>query len=78
MPLQKSTLLLTKLHRPPVTGDRIERPRLIEILNHGLAGPLSLVTGPAGFGKSTLVSSLGRVAGQEPAASATLGLAVAG
>ena len=57
MPLQASALLLTKLHRPPVTDDRIERPRLIESLNQGLAGPLSLVTGPAGFGKTTLVSS---------------------
>jgi LuxR family maltose regulon positive regulatory protein len=40
-----------------VTGDQIARPRLIEILNRGLSGPLSLVSAAAGFGKTTLVSS---------------------
>ena len=57
MALRASTILLTKLHRPPATDDRIERPRLIDVLDRGLAGPLSLVTGPAGFGKTTAVSS---------------------
>ena len=58
MPAQASALLFTKLHRPPVTGDRVDRPRLIEMLNRGLQqGPLSLVCAAAGFGKTTLVSS---------------------
>jgi LuxR family maltose regulon positive regulatory protein len=51
------TVLSTKLNRPPVTGDRIDRPRLIDMLNRGLSGPLSLVSAAAGFGKTTLVSS---------------------
>ena len=57
MSAQASALLLTKLNRPPVVGDRIDRPRLIEMLNRGLSGPLSLVSAAAGFGKTTLVSS---------------------
>ena len=58
MPVQASSLLFTKLNRPPVTGDRVDRPRLIEQLNRGLQqGPLTLVCAAAGFGKTTLVSS---------------------
>ncbi len=58
MSAQASPLLFTKLNRPPVTGDRVDRPRLIEQLNRGLQqGPLTLVCAAAGFGKTTLVSS---------------------
>jgi LuxR family maltose regulon positive regulatory protein len=57
MPAHTPTLLLAKLNRPPVVSDRIERPRLIEMLDRGLPGPLSLVSAAAGFGKTTLVSS---------------------
>jgi LuxR family maltose regulon positive regulatory protein len=58
MPAQASALLSTKLNRPPVTGDRVDRPRLIEQLNRGLPQcPLTLVCAAAGFGKTTLVSS---------------------
>jgi LuxR family maltose regulon positive regulatory protein len=58
MAAQASALLLTKLNRPPVTGDWVDRPRLIEQLNHSLQqGPLTLVCASAGFGKTTLVSS---------------------
>ena len=57
MSAQASALLFTKLNRPPVAGDRIDRPRLIEMLNRGLPGPLTLVCAAAGFGKTTLVSS---------------------
>jgi LuxR family transcriptional regulator, maltose regulon positive regulatory protein len=58
MPAQASPLLFTKLNRPPVTSDWIDRPRLIEQLNRGLQqGPLTLVCAAAGFGKTTLVSS---------------------
>ena len=51
------SLLLTKLNRPPVPSDRIDRPRLIAALNNGLSGPLTIVSAGAGFGKTTLVSS---------------------
>ena len=54
---QAPALLFTKLNRPPVTADRIARPRLLEMLNRGLPGSLSLVSAAAGFGKTTLVSA---------------------
>jgi LuxR family transcriptional regulator, maltose regulon positive regulatory protein len=58
MPARASALLFTKLNRPPVTGDRVDRPHLIEQLDRGLQqGPLTLVCAAAGFGKTTLVSS---------------------
>jgi LuxR family maltose regulon positive regulatory protein len=48
--------LETKLHRPSLTDDFIARPRLLAALNRGLTCKLTLVSAPAGFGKSTLVS----------------------
>ncbi len=51
------TILNAKLHRPWVTRELIVRPRLLESLDAGLARPLTVVVAPAGFGKSTLVSS---------------------
>ena len=49
-------VLATKLHIPPLRPDRVKRPRLIEQLNLGLNGSLTLVSAPAGFGKTTLLS----------------------
>ena len=53
-----SNLLGTKLHRPSPPSRRVQRTRLVEDLNEGLAAghPLVLVSAPAGFGKTTLVS----------------------
>ncbi len=51
-----STLITTKLHRPLVTGDHVDRPRLLQQLQRGLSQPLTLVCAGAGFGKTTLVS----------------------
>ena len=51
-----TTLITTKLHRPLVTGDHIDRPRLLQKLQRGLTHPLTLVCAGAGFGKTTLVS----------------------
>ena len=53
---QAPALLFTKLNRPPKVRDRIDRPRLIEMLERGLSGSLTLVSAAAGFGKTTLVS----------------------
>ena len=50
------TILRTKLHRPPAPSDYVHRPRLIEYLDQQLERPLTLVSAPAGYGKSTLVS----------------------
>ena len=52
------SLLLTKLYTPPIRGAIVPRPALITRLNEGLAASrkLTLVSAPAGFGKTTLVS----------------------
>ena len=51
-------LLLTKLYVPPPRPKIVLRPRLIERLNEGLSAgrKLTLISAPAGFGKTTLVS----------------------
>jgi LuxR family maltose regulon positive regulatory protein len=49
-------LLSTKLFTPPARKNLVLRPRLIEQLNQGLDGKLTLISAPAGFGKTTLVS----------------------
>jgi LuxR family maltose regulon positive regulatory protein len=48
--------LLTKLYIPPPRPELVPRPRLIERLNAGLHRKLTLVSAPAGFGKTTLLS----------------------
>ena len=52
-------LLQTKLYIPPPrpTSSVVPRPRLIERLNEGLLRKLTFISAPAGFGKTTLVSS---------------------
>ncbi len=50
-------LLQTKLHLPRPRPLLVPRPRLIERLNQGLGGKLTLIAAAAGFGKTTLVSS---------------------
>ena len=51
-----TNLLTTKLHIPPVRAESVPRPRLIERLNAGLDHTLTLISAPAGFGKTTLLS----------------------
>ncbi len=48
--------LVTKLYVPPPRPKVVSRPRLIKLLNDGLHRRLTLVSAPAGFGKTTLVS----------------------
>src|SRR5215213_4764488 len=52
-----SSLLRTKLYVPPVLPTFVPRPRITERLSIGMAGRLTLITAPAGFGKTTAVSS---------------------
>ena len=49
-------LISTKLHRPPVDRDHVHRPRLLEELDLHRLRPLTLVSAPAGYGKSVLIS----------------------
>jgi LuxR family transcriptional regulator, maltose regulon positive regulatory protein len=50
------SLLATKLFIPALRPNRVPRPRLTERMEAGVAGALTLVSAPAGFGKSTLLS----------------------
>ncbi|HEX6554119.1 MAG TPA: hypothetical protein VF026_15245, partial [Ktedonobacteraceae bacterium] len=52
-----SSLLRTKLHRPRPGSDVIPRARLLERLNAGLSGSVTLLSAPAGFGKTTLLTT---------------------
>src|SRR5262245_10111104 len=49
-------ILTTKLYIPRMRPKAVLRPRLIARLNAGLNGILTLISAPAGFGKTTLVS----------------------
>jgi LuxR family maltose regulon positive regulatory protein len=49
-------LLATKLHVPRPRPRLVPRIRLVERLQQGLARPLTLVSAPAGFGKTTLLA----------------------
>ncbi|MCB0155587.1 MAG: AAA family ATPase, partial [Anaerolineae bacterium] len=60
----EALLLQTKLYIPPPRSGLIARPRLIEQLTEGLSlgRKLTLISAPAGFGKTTLISSwLGQI-----------------
>jgi len=53
--MPSSTLIHTKLYRPPTTRDVVGRAELYERLEEGRHLPLTLVSAPAGYGKTTLV-----------------------
>ncbi len=48
--------LATKLHRPLPRAHLVRRPHLAARLTQGMMGPLTLVSAPAGFGKTTLLA----------------------
>ncbi len=50
-------ILATKLYIPRLRPHVVIRPRLIERLNEGLHRKLTLISAPAGFGKTTLASA---------------------
>ena len=50
-------LLQTKLFMPPLRHTLVTRPRVTAKLNAGLRGKFTLVSAPAGFGKSTALST---------------------
>jgi LuxR family transcriptional regulator, maltose regulon positive regulatory protein len=54
---QVTPILATKLYIPPLRPHVVFRPRLLERLNEGLHRKLTLISAPAGFGKTTLVSA---------------------
>ena len=52
------SILATKLYVPQPRPKIVLRPRLIDLLNQGLSSgrKLTIISAPAGFGKTTLVS----------------------
>ncbi len=54
---QGTPLILTKLQPPKLASDFVDRPHLLEKLNSGLDKKLTLVSAPAGYGKTTLIAS---------------------
>jgi len=50
-------IIRTKLRLPLTRQELVPRPRLLAQIALGLRGPLTLITAPAGFGKTTLVAS---------------------
>ncbi len=49
-------MLLTKLHTPSAGNDLVHRSGLFNRLNEGLNRKLILISAPAGFGKTTIIS----------------------
>jgi len=56
----ENQLLATKFFMPKASHPLISRPRLNGWLDEGLKYPLTLICAPAGFGKTTLLSSWGQ------------------
>jgi hypothetical protein len=59
-------ILATKLYIPTLRNSLVRRPRLVERLNDGLAAGrrLTLLSAPAGFGKTTLLGEWTAVCGR--------------
>ncbi len=57
-------LLATKLYIPPARAELVRRKRLFERLDSGLNCKLTLISAPAGYGKTTLLSTWMQGCGQ--------------
>jgi LuxR family maltose regulon positive regulatory protein len=55
--MEAGMLIQTKLLIPRVVTELVERPHLIDRLNHGLKRDVTLISAPAGYGKSTLAAA---------------------
>lgn len=51
-------ILRTKLRPPSIRQNLVNRPHLQAQIQQGLSAPLTLITAPPGFGKTTLVASV--------------------
>jgi LuxR family maltose regulon positive regulatory protein len=59
-------MIATKLYVPKLRRGLVSRPRLSERLRRGAESRLTLVSAPAGFGKTTLLAEwLGETAGED-------------
>ncbi|MDY7035475.1 MAG: helix-turn-helix transcriptional regulator, partial [Thermodesulfobacteriota bacterium] len=53
---ERVPVLKTRLYIPPICPHLVSRPRLTKKLNEGIGLKLTLISAPAGFGKTTLLS----------------------
>ncbi|MFC4150498.1 LuxR C-terminal-related transcriptional regulator [Micromonospora mangrovi] len=60
-------LLTSRLSPPAPPEPLLLRPRLLDRLDQGVAGPVTLVRGPAGWGKTTLLATWARHTATTPA-----------
>ncbi|MDG4799359.1 LuxR C-terminal-related transcriptional regulator [Micromonospora sp. WMMD980] len=60
VPAAGPPLLGSRLAPPPPPGPTVLRPRLLDRLERGTAGPVTLLLAPAGWGKTTLLSGWAR------------------
>ncbi|WFE41683.1 LuxR C-terminal-related transcriptional regulator [Micromonospora sp. WMMD998] len=60
-------LLASRLTPPPPPEPAVLRPRLVDRLERGAAGPVTLLLAPAGWGKTALLSGWARAARSGPA-----------
>ena len=73
MPDTSTWLVATKLHPPLLRSDTIRRPDLEGALSHSVTTlPLTLLSAPAGYGKSTLLAALPHLLPDLPLAWVTL------
>jgi len=59
-------LIETKIAIPPVRSQAVMRQRLLELLEESVTRPLTLISAPAGFGKTTLITSWLNETGRQP------------
>jgi LuxR family maltose regulon positive regulatory protein len=55
--LLENQLLVTKFYVPVTSGTLISRPHLMALLHQSLKRPLTLISAPAGFGKTTFLAA---------------------
>ncbi len=69
-----STLVATKMNAPRLRGSLVPRPRLTALMDAGAEASLTLVSAPAGFGKTTVLASWLERASTEPRTVASVSL----
>ncbi len=55
VPLMSTPLLTTKLYIPPIRSKILSRPKLLSRIDSSIGKKLTLISAPAGFGKTTLL-----------------------
>jgi ATP/maltotriose-dependent transcriptional regulator MalT len=62
---ERAVLLATKVHLPAILGQLVERTALLDALSAGRHRKLTLVSAPAGWGKTTLLAQWALSAGED-------------